>query len=312
MIILAIVVAITLISSVLVAFTLIPALSENFLRYRGARDARKESRFSKGYSAIVSWIVEKKRRCALVIALFFGLFAGSLFLANKIPMTVMPDVFNRYSELVVVLETGVEPAEKERLARLMNDKLAGIEDVESSYVLDTSGSEMVVIVNMTKGEKIVHEQKEVNEQIIRSLREFQDTEPIRNVQSAMSEIGGAPVQVMIKGEDFGQLQAIAEGFMGQLGKVEGIVGMTNSMERNSEEQVIVLKEDAIADAGLSQMHVRQFIEQAFIEMPSRANGCQWRKCAAHHQLESKNRFSSNVVQFGNPDNGRRQEIINIH
>ena len=114
MIILAIVVAITLISSVLVAFTLIPALSENFLRYRGARDARKESRFSKGYSAIVSWIVEKKRRCALVIALFFGLFAGSLFLANKIPMTVMPDVFNRYSELVVVLETGVEPAEKER------------------------------------------------------------------------------------------------------------------------------------------------------------------------------------------------------
>ena len=126
---------------------------------------------------------------------------------------------------------------------------------------------MVVIVNMTKDEKIVHEQKEVNEQIIRSLREFQDTEPIRNVQSAMSEIGGAPVQVMIKGEEFGQLQAIAEGFMGQLGNVEGIVGMTNSMERNSEEQLIVLKEDAIADAGLSQMHVRQFIEQAFIEMP---------------------------------------------
>ena len=148
----------------------------------------------------------------------------------------MPDVFNRYSELVVVLETGVEPAEKERIARLMNDKLAGIEDVESSYVLDTSGSEMFVIVNMTKDEKIVHEQKEVNEQIIRSLREFQDTEPIRNVQSAMSEIGGAPVQVMIKGEDFGQMQAIAEDFMGQLGKVEGIVGMTNSMERNSEEQ----------------------------------------------------------------------------
>ena len=129
MIILALVVAITLISSVFVAFTLIPALSESFLRYRGARDARKESRFSKAYSAIVSWIVEKKRRCALVIALFFGLFVGSLFLANKIPMTVMPDVFNRYSELVVVLETGVEPAEKERLARIMNDKLEGIEDV---------------------------------------------------------------------------------------------------------------------------------------------------------------------------------------
>ncbi|MDW0116575.1 efflux RND transporter permease subunit [Sporosarcina thermotolerans] len=267
MIILAIVVALTLISSVLVAFTLIPVLSENFLRYRGSMDRRKESRFSKGYNAIVSWIVAKRRRCVLVIALFFGLFAGSLLLVNKIPMTVMPDIFNRYSELVVVVETGVEPAEKERIARLMNDRLAGIEDVESSYVLDNGGSEMFVIVNMTKDEKVVHEQKEVNEQILRSLREFQETEPIRTVQLALSEVSGAPVQVMIKGEDFGQLQAIAEDFMGQLGKVEGIVGITNSMERTSEEKRIVLNEKAIADAGLSQLHVKQFIEQAFIEMP---------------------------------------------
>lgn len=267
MIILAIVVAITLISSVLVAFTLIPVLSENFLRYRGIRDDRKESRFSKGYNAIVSWIVAKKRRCLLVIAVFFGLFAGSLFLVNKIPMTVMPDVFNRYSEIVVALETGVEPVEKERLAHLMNDKLARIDDVESSYVLEGSGNELFVIVNMTKGDDIVLEQKEVNEQILRSLREFQDTEPIRKVQVAMSEISGAPVQVMIKGEEFGQMQAIAEDFMGQLGKVEGIVGVTNSMERTSAEQEIVLNEKAIGDAGLSQMQVKQFIEQAFIEMP---------------------------------------------
>lgn len=267
MIILAIVVAITLISSVLVAFTLIPALSENFLRYRGIRHARKENLFGKGYNAVVFWIVGKKRRCVLVMAVFFGLFAGSLFLVNKIPMTVMPDVFNRYSEIVVALETGVEPAEKERLAQLMNDKMTGIEDVESSYVLDSSGNELFVIVNMTKGDAVLHEQKEVNEQILRSLREFQDTEPIRTLQLAMSEISGAPVQVMIKGEDFGQMQAIAKDFMGQLGQVEGIVGLTNSMERTSEEKRIVLNEKAIADAGLSQIQVKQFIEQAFLEMP---------------------------------------------
>lgn len=267
MIILAIVVAITLISSVLVAFTLIPALSENFLRYGDVRNARKESRFSKGYNAIVSWIVAKKRRCLLVIALFFSLFAGSLFLVNKIPMTVMPDIFNRYSEIVVALETGVEPAEKERLAHLLNDKMASIDDVESSYVLEGSGNELFVIINMTKGEDVVHEQKEVNEQILRSLREFQETEPIQTVQLAMSEISGAPVQVMIKGEDFGRMQVIAKDFMGRLGEVEGMVGVTNSMERSSEEKRIVLNEKAIADAGLTQMEVKQFIEQAFIEMP---------------------------------------------
>lgn len=267
MIILAIVVAITLISSVLVAFTLIPALSENFLRHRGIRDVRKESRFSKGYNMIISWIVAKKRRCLLVVALFFGLFGGSLFLVNKIPMNVMPDVFNRYSEIVVALETGVERAEKERLAKLMNDKMSEVIDVESSYVLEGSGNELFVIVNMTKDDDITLEQKEVNEQILRSLREFQDTEPIRTVQVAMSEISGAPVQVMVKGEEFGQMQAIADDFMKELGKVEGIVGVTNSMERTSDEKEIVLKEKAISDAGLTQMQVRQFIEQSFITMP---------------------------------------------
>lgn len=266
LIILAIVVAITLISSVLVAFTLIPALSEKFLRYGGSRDSLKEGRIAKAYDAIVSWIVRKKRRSLLVIGLFFGLFASSLLLVNKIPMNVMPDVFNRYSEIVAVLETGVAPADKERIAQLMNEKMAKNDDVESSYVLDNGGNEMLIIVNMTKGESIVQEQKEVNEQILRSLRELRDTEPIRNVQLAMSEVSGAPVQVMIKGEDFDRLQGIAQDFMKELGKVEGIVGMMNSMERTSEEKRIVLNEKAIQDAGLSQLQVKQFIEQAFIEM----------------------------------------------
>ncbi|MCM3708066.1 MULTISPECIES: hypothetical protein [Cytobacillus] len=39
------------------------------------------------------------------------------------------------------------------------------------------------------------------------------------------------------------------------------------MERTSKEQVVVLKEEPIEKAGLTQMQIRQFVEQAFMEVP---------------------------------------------
>lgn len=266
MIILSIVVAITLMSSVLVGFTLIPALSEKFLRYRKRAGVTKEGKVISVYMSIVAWIVRKKRRSIGVIAVFLALFAGSLFLVNKIPMSVMPDIFNRYNEVAIELETGVDANEKAQIAEAMNNKLAAIEDVESNYILD-NGSYLIAIINMTKGDAIRRAQMSVNEDIMKSLRDLQNSTPIKSVQSTMDGAGGSPVQVLIKGEDFEQLRKLTEDFTAQLKAVEGIVGITNSIERKSEQQQIKVKQQAIEEAGLTQVQVRHFIAEAFIEMP---------------------------------------------
>ena len=266
MIILSIVVAITLMSSVLVGFTLIPALSEKFLRYRKRAIVKKEGKIVSSYGAMVTWIVQKRRRSVLVITLFFALFAGSLFLVNKIPMSVMPDIFNRYNEVAIELETGVGANEKAQLAKAMNDQLAAIEDVESNYVLDNGGY-LIAIINMTKGDAIRREQKSVNEDIMKSLRDLQDSAPIKSVQSTMDGAGGSPVQVFVKGEEFDHLQTLTEDFTAQLETVEGIVGITNSMERLSEQKQIVVNPQAIEEYGLTQQQVKHFIEVAFIDIP---------------------------------------------
>ncbi|MFK2825930.1 efflux RND transporter permease subunit [Bacillus sp. B190/17] len=266
MIILSAVVAITLISSVIVAFTLIPALSENILKLRKQKKIRHEGPFLRGYSQAVSWTIKRKRHSLAVIALFFMLFIGSLLLVTKIPMTIMPDMFNRYTELMINLETGLSAKEKEEAAQNIHKKLQAIEDVESNYVMDNGGM-FYAIINMTKGDDINKEQKEVNEEILKSLRSLQDTQPIKNVQSTMSGGGSSPVQVNIKGENFNQLQAVADDFMKELHSIDGIVEVSHSMERTSEEQVVVLKEKEIEKAGLSQLQVKQFIEQAFLQMP---------------------------------------------
>ncbi|GAE25475.1 hypothetical protein JCM9140_1473 [Halalkalibacter wakoensis JCM 9140] len=115
MIILAVVIIITLVSSVLVSFTLIPTLAENFLRVSEKAKQKKEGVVVSKYGRVLKWMTKKKRNRYSMIILFFLVFAGSLSLITKVPMTIMPDVFNRYAEIAVQLESGVTPSERERL-----------------------------------------------------------------------------------------------------------------------------------------------------------------------------------------------------
>lgn len=72
----AIVVIISLLVSGLVAFTVIPALSENLLKEHKKKKNKKE--IGKIYGKIVAWIVKKKRRSFGVVS-FFVIFGGSFF-----------------------------------------------------------------------------------------------------------------------------------------------------------------------------------------------------------------------------------------
>ncbi|MDQ0214438.1 HAE1 family hydrophobic/amphiphilic exporter-1 [Oikeobacillus pervagus] len=260
------VVAITLISSVIIAFTLIPSLSEKILKLRKQKKREKRKFLQRSYNQLVSWTIKKKRHSFAIITLFFLMFVGSLLLVTKIPMAIMPDMYNRYSELMVDLETGVSMEEKRKIAKTIDEKLSSIEDVESNYVIN-NGDMFFTLINMTKGEDIKREQKEVNEEILKSLRNLDKNYPVEGVQNIMSGGGGSPVQVNIKGESFEKLQEISGDVEKKLQEIEGIVGVKNSMERTSEEQVIQLKQGELKKAGLSQLQIKQFLEQAFLQMP---------------------------------------------
>ncbi|MCP3030287.1 efflux RND transporter permease subunit [Halobacillus sp. A1] len=267
MIMLSVVVAITLISSVIISFTVIPSLSEKFLKVRTTKASSVDGPILRKYGRLISWTVKKKRHSFAVLFMFALMFASSLLLVTKVPMTIMPDVFNRYSELMVDLDTGLTNDDRQDIAQEMNNTLSDIQDVESNYVIDMGGM-FYTMINMTKDEEVTREQEEINEDILKSLRELENEQPIRSVDSVMSGGGGgSPVQVNIEGEDFDILQTTSEKFMNDLENIDGIVGVSSSNERTSIERQIILKEDNMKDAGLTESQVRQTIDQAFMEMP---------------------------------------------
>nr|WP_090892916.1 efflux RND transporter permease subunit [Evansella caseinilytica] len=265
--ILSAVVVITLLSSVIVSFTLIPALAQHFLKLGKRHSPAKEGKLLQGYAGLISWIVRKKRHSLAIMALFFLMFAGSLFLVQKIPMSIMPDMYNRYNELAVEMETGISAAEKDALFAEINDSLMSIQDVESNYVMD-NGDMAYLIINMTKDDDITREQQDINEEIMRSLRELSEDHPLTNAYSMMGDGGGGyPVQIHVKGDSFDQLQAMADELAEDLQAIDGIVGVTNSIERSAIEEVVELKEQAMEDAGVSPLEMQQRLKEAFLDMP---------------------------------------------
>ncbi|WP_349409381.1 efflux RND transporter permease subunit [Pseudalkalibacillus sp. SCS-8] len=266
MIILSVVIAVTLISSVLIAFTLIPTLSENFLRLKKSKVGKKESGLVRGYGKTVSWMGRKKRNRFAMLGLFFVVLVGSMFLVTKIPMTIMPDMYNRYTELMVNLEPGISTDDREAIVQSTNERLETVKDVKSHFVID-NGSFFFILINMTKGEEITREQAQVNEDIMKVLRGLSDDLPVKSVSGMMGAGAGSPVQINVKGEEFGELQAISDDLIKKLNEIEGIVGVTSTNERQSLEQQVVLKDEAIEEDGLTSQQIKQSIEQLSMALP---------------------------------------------
>src|SRR4051794_15329267 len=110
---------------------------------------------------------------------------------------------------MIDLETGISVEEKEEVVKHIHETLSNIDDVETSYIID-DGSIFYTLINMTKGEAITKEQKEVNNEILRELRSLEEDYPINSVQSAMSMSSGQPVQIQVKGENYEELKLIAD------------------------------------------------------------------------------------------------------
>ncbi|MFV8830409.1 efflux RND transporter permease subunit [Alkalihalobacterium sp. APHAB7] len=268
MIILSLVVVFTLVSSVIVSFTLIPALAENFLKVSDKAKNRSEGKIIRQYGTLISWMGRKKRFRYSVIVLFIMVFVGSLTLVSKVPMTIMPDVFNRYSEVMVQLESGTTPSEREEIALEMYDRLKGVSDLTNTIVIDNINSTIYAIINMTPIEEATTEQSEVNEQILSSLRVLEEQYPITSVGSAMNMGGGFPIRLQIYGEDLGELVEISRDLIHELEQIDGLVGIkAASGEKMLDEINIVLKEDTIKEDNLTPVQISNVIQPLFLKSP---------------------------------------------
>ncbi|MGM8364925.1 efflux RND transporter permease subunit [Virgibacillus sp. W0181] len=263
--ILAIVITITLLSSVLVSFTWIPVLSENFLKVKKHKGKKKKGIIHR-YGSTLTWLAKKKRRRFGIIGLFIVLFISSFLLLAKVPMTIMPDILNRYAEVIVEFEPGTTPSERAAVAEKVNEQLETIQDVDRNVIIDNVEL-LVSLINMTPEEEKTREQKDINDEVMRKIRDLQDDYPIANVMSSVDGSTDFPVQVTISGESFQQLDNIANNFSKQIEQVDGIVSTKVEGNKVIDEFVFEINEQKLKEDELSLSYIHQQIKPLFTNMP---------------------------------------------
>lgn len=263
-IVLTVVIAVTLISSVIIAFTLIPTLSENFLKVKKAK--RGKFNLIGKYGNIIEWLTKKKRRRIGVLGLFIVLFFSSFLLLTKIPMTFMPDILNRYAEVIVELETGVPSEERAEIAQKMNEALEDISDVDNNIILDNNDI-LFALINMTPEEEQTMEQSKVNDLILQKFRELEDDYPIESVGAAMEGTMQPPIELRVSGENLATLHDIGNDLTKKLESLEHISSVNMQVGESAEEYVVKLNEKNMNKDGLTAPYLHMFLSQMFADVP---------------------------------------------
>src|SRR5690625_1124430 len=260
MIVLTVVVAVTLISSVIIAFTLIPVLSENFLKVK--KDKKEHLNLVGKYGSIIEWLSKKKRRRIGILSLFSIMCFSSFFLLTKFPMTFMPDILNRYAEVIVELEQDVTSEESKKVAIAMNDVLEEIPDIDNNVILDNIDA-VLVLINLTPEEEKTVEQSEVNEQILEEFRTLEDSYPIKNVGPAMDGTVNPPIELRVSGENVTTLHEIGNDVTAELEKIEHISSVNMEVGESAEEYVIQLNEKNMEEDGVIAPYLHMHLSQIF-------------------------------------------------
>lgn len=253
--ILSIVIVFSQITSVIISFTLIPVLSEKLLKVKKKEKKEKENKLFTKYNQYIDWISKNAKRKLGVMFLFILVAASSLLLTFAVPVTLVPDFYNRQAEFYVGLEQNTTPEERERVAQGISDFLTDTPDVEGYNVRKLDRNRMYIYVKMTPEEQATKSQDEINQSIHENLKRMSDEYPVTSSGSVTY-----PIQISIKGLEFNQIQSITENVITELSKIDGVQGLTSTLENSQEEKIVRVNRSNLLGDGLSPADIKEELE----------------------------------------------------
>ena len=264
---LALTLAYSLLASLVVALTLVPAMSQGMLRKVKDNPNKLIIKIQNLYGKVLSVLLHKKIFVllgALVLLVAFALLSVSRGTA------FMPEMRSTQMTATISIPKDDDTMSKQDLYEKSNevmDQFLKVDGVETVGAMSGGGGMMSM---MSGGSDSISVYVLLNEQNKRSNRDIKKEmeEKVKDIPcdvsieaSAMdmSSMFGSGITMRIKGKDLDKLQKISEGIMKQLDGVEGITEITNGMEDASQEFRITVKKDKAMEYSLTVAQVFQQI-----------------------------------------------------
>jgi HAE1 family hydrophobic/amphiphilic exporter-1 len=261
-------VAVSVLVSLFVAFTLTPMLSAYYLEHAEIKGTNPLSRlWLKWNNKFDMWTDQYgkfltkalgQRRTVMLVAV--ALFVGSLTLVPFLGSTFVPDSDTGEITVAATVDPGMSVQTVSDIADEMSGIIHAIPEVKMTYSV-TNASSINILTEITPK----NERKISDTQIISDLRQKLSDIPGVDIsvskKSGMSS--GKPVSLVIQGPSLETLVDVAEQVEQLVAAIPGAVDVTSSYEAGNPDVQIVVKRDQASDLGISAATVADTLQTMF-------------------------------------------------
>lgn len=261
----ALTVTFSLVSSLLVAFTLVPLLASRLINDKSFKSENKlVLKLKDMYSKILEWSLSSKKSVLgiLIFSIILGVFSLTQSGIEFFPSTDQGIV---YVDVTSPKGTNTDIVSKN--GEKVISKIGKIKEVKTTAlsVSDSSSTATIMLVL----DDIDNRDKSDNDIASIVRKKVKDLPGVEiNVNSAnsmmSSSMSSSPISITISGHEFEALEKISNDIIKKISKVEGTVDVKLDNEKSSQEINIKVDKQKAAKYGITNAMIAQVVNQSVI------------------------------------------------
>lgn len=268
-------IAYSLIASLVVALTLVPAMGAGLLKRTKEKKSRIFNSIQNTYARLLGWSLKIK---FLVILLAFGLLVYSGKLAISKGTAFMPEMESTQVTVTLNMTEGSLLPDTAAMADQVMERIMTVQDVTDVGAMSggsgmfgmggsgSSGDSASLYVLLSEEKTITNE--ELVKEITAKTADLDCELSIETSTMDMSALGGSGISINIKGRDLDELKRMATDVAQIVESVEGTKEVTDGIEEKTLELRLVVNKEKAMGYQLTTAQVYQFLQSKLADATS--------------------------------------------
>ncbi|MDY4166587.1 MAG: efflux RND transporter permease subunit [Fournierella sp.] len=256
-------IAYSLVASLLVALTLVPALSSTLLKTASEKRHPWFESMVNGYVRTLQFCLRRK---VLPLGLAALLLALAVWQTARMGMEFMPSMGGDQVSATLTLPQGTKRQEAYEMADQAMETMLTVPGVETVGAMDGGSTASLLGMGGSSSSTVesmsfyllLSEEGAKNSQALadQMAQEVQKQLPgcelaVSTSNMDMSVLGGSGMEIVIQGRDLDTLQSISQDMMDLLGQVEGFTEISNGQEDGAPQIRVTVDKDKAMQYGLT-------------------------------------------------------------
>lgn len=271
---LALTVTYSLLASLIVALTLVPAMGQRILRKMKPNSAPKDGKIKKAYERSLCFVLKHKVPAILVAVALLFTSAGLCLMRG---FSFMPDMSSTQIQVSLKLDDNATFEETVKEGEKLNDLLSKYDQFETVGVMAGNSSSLMGLTGGSSSndagslmayavlkDDFTKQSGEISKKIEKDLESLDGEATVSGgTSSSMSSLmGDGSVQITLYGDDLDTLKSTAEDIGKTLEKVKGVASVDNGIGAVSPEIKVTVDKSKAVEKGLTVAQVYQQVAAA--------------------------------------------------